>query len=335
MSPELLEKLAGRRVVASISGGKDSAALSLHLRELGIEHDRVFLDTGWEHASTYEYLRGPLTTAIGPIVELRGPRLMEDLIRHKGMFPSRVRRFCTEELKVFPMQRHLKALTDEGHDVINAVGIRNDESAARASAQEWEWSDGFDCEVWRPLVKWTVLDVVAIHQRHGLRPNPLYLRGAERVGCWPCIHARKDEVRNIAEIDPAAIDRLRALEAEVGEKARQRYERDRAAWIANPDPEPPPADEAARKRWAAKKRRLEGPFAPPAWFQARIEDPEGGFPSWPIDKVVEWSRTSRGGTQFEMFAAAGRDQGCMRWGLCETSAPAANDAPAGADPGAA
>jgi 3'-phosphoadenosine 5'-phosphosulfate sulfotransferase (PAPS reductase)/FAD synthetase len=81
---ELSERLAGRRVIASVSGGKDSAAMCLWLREQGIEHDRVFMDTGWEHDLTYEYLRGPLTALLGPIVEIRAPLLMEDLIRKKG-----------------------------------------------------------------------------------------------------------------------------------------------------------------------------------------------------------------------------------------------------------
>lgn len=63
----LLTRLRGRRVIASISGGKDSAAMSLYLHELGIEHERVFLDTGWESPITYEYLRGELPKVIGPI----------------------------------------------------------------------------------------------------------------------------------------------------------------------------------------------------------------------------------------------------------------------------
>jgi hypothetical protein len=96
---DLTVKLAGRRVVASVSGGKDSAAMSFWLTEQGIEHDRVFCDTGWEHTKTYDYLRGELTSVIGPIVEIRGDLLMPDLVRKKGMFPSRTRRFCTEELK--------------------------------------------------------------------------------------------------------------------------------------------------------------------------------------------------------------------------------------------
>lgn len=284
---ELKAKINGRRVVASISGGKDSAAMSLYLTELGIEHDRVFMDTGWEHEATYDYLRGPLTDKLGPITWLEPKRKMEELILHKGMFPSRVRRFCTQELKVFPMKHHIKALQDRGDDVVNTVGIRAGESEARSKMPEWEWQDGFDCEVWRPLIRWSEQDVIDIHKRHGLTPNPLYLQGAERVGCWPCIYARKEEVRLIAMIDPARIDRVRELERLVSLKAHDRA--------------------------AAKGEVLDNN---PAWFQAK----NGGTGEcWPIDTVVQWSKTSRGGKQFELFAAGERDAGCMRWGLCETN----------------
>jgi 3'-phosphoadenosine 5'-phosphosulfate sulfotransferase (PAPS reductase)/FAD synthetase len=294
---ELLEKLAGRRVVASISGGKDSGALSLHLQELGIEHERVFLDTGWEHPSTYEYLRGPLTQALGPIAELRAPLQMEELVLKKAMFPSRKVKWCTEQLKLIPMQEHIKRLQDEGREVVDAVGIRREESTSRSTAAEWEWSDTFDCEIWRPLVAWTEADVIAIHQRHGLRPNPLYLQGAKRVGCWPCIFAKKAEIRLIADLDPARIDRLRALEAKVTEAQHAKI-----------------------------RARGEEPYGPAGWFQQQAQDANGKYPARAIDEVVAWSRTSRGGAQFEMFAAAGRDQGCMRWGLCDTGAAPVADA---------
>jgi len=36
--------------VLSLSGGKDSTAAALWLREQGIPHVRLFMDTGWEHA---------------------------------------------------------------------------------------------------------------------------------------------------------------------------------------------------------------------------------------------------------------------------------------------
>jgi 3'-phosphoadenosine 5'-phosphosulfate sulfotransferase (PAPS reductase)/FAD synthetase len=210
---------------------------------------------------------------------------------HKGMMPSRLLRWCTSETKVRPVAKWCDSLDTE---VVNVVGIRNEESAARADLGEWEWSDDFDRWTWRPIIRWTLQDVIDIHARHGLAPNPLYLRGAERVGCWPCIFARKAEIRFIADTDPVRIEVIRRLEAHVARFARERIE-------------------AAGK---AQKH------TDPTWFQADratlAADGRTGW-WWPIDNVVEWSRTSRGGKQMELFAASPRDAGCVRWGLCDTA----------------
>ena len=299
---DIVERLAGRRVVASISGGKDSAAMSLYLTELGIEHERVFLDTGWESDLTYAYLRDELPRVLGPIRWVSAPRQMEDLIRHRGMFPSRLKRFCTQELKVFPMAAYLRSLLDAGHDVVNTVGIRAQESEARACLSEWEWEATFDCEVWRPLLRWTEAEVINIHKRHGLRPNPLYLLGASRVGCWPCIYARKSEIRLLAETDPARVVRLRVLESEVGEQAAERAARDGRSLAC-----------------------------PPSWFQSRLSTrrPDGTRDGtcWPIDRVVAWSKTAFRGIgdapSADEFLFSAQQDGCMRWGMCETAPPAA------------
>jgi 3'-phosphoadenosine 5'-phosphosulfate sulfotransferase (PAPS reductase)/FAD synthetase len=152
---------------------------------------------------------------------------------------------------------------------------------------EWEWTEAFDCEVWRPILDWSEEDVIAIHKRHRLMPNPLYLMGARRVGCWPCINARKAEIKLIADTDPERIDRIRSLEADVSAAQRAR---------AAAKGEPPPPNDAG-------------------WFQS----PLGRTGEcWPIDEVAMWSRTARGGQQFELFAPDPSEEGCMRWGLCET-----------------
>lgn len=272
------EKLGTRRVVASVSGGKDSAALSLHLRDLGIEHERVFMDTGWEHPATYEYLRGPLTAVLGPITEIRGPETFAELVGRKGIFPARNKRFCTEELKVKPMQRHLAALADVA-DIVNAVGIRRAESKARSEMPEWEWSDGFDCEVWRPLVTWSTADVLAIHERHGLPLNPLYALGATRVGCWPCIHARKSEIALVARVDPARIQQIAQQEAALN---------DRALTSGKPG------------------------FVERTMFSYH-DGASRHFPL-PIYQAVSWAQSKRGEWQ-----PAGAAEGCMRHGICETA----------------
>lgn len=326
------KRIADRVVVASVSGGKDSAAMSLYLTELGIEHRRVFMDTGWEHEATYDYLRGELTRVLGPIEEIRATEQMEELVRRKGMFPSRQRRFCTTELKIKPMRIYLDAVEPEA---LNVIGIRAEESAARAKLPAWEWSSEFDCEVWRPLLDWKLDQVIEIHKRHGLRPNPLYLMGASRVGCWPCIMARKGEIRLIADTDPKRIDRLRVLETEVTVKALERYpdyveserkehEERRAnaqACMAAFEAGVP----IELEQYASAKAVLEidfrpRPFAGRSWFQA----PTGRTLTMPIDDVVAWSRTPHGMPhavgQGELFTPGVSEDGCMRWGMCETAA---------------
>lgn len=312
-SQELIDRLDGRRVVASISGGKDSAAMSLWLTEQGIDHDRVFIDTGWEHAITYQYLRGPLAAKLGPIIEIKAlaavdvpidslrPRVRAALasgsalvarILHKGMFPSKRRRFCTQETKAFVIRDYIAKRQDAGEEIVNTVGIRAAESTARSHLLEWEHSSDLDCDVWRPLIAWSEREVIEIHQRHGLAPNPLYLQGASRVGCWPCIYARKSEIRHIADSDPERIELLRELEADVSDLAAARY--------------------------AVKGETFESlGYVRPSFFQAPL-GPSGE--PWPIDRVVEWSRTIRGGREEDrqelLFAA--HNDGCMRWGLCDT-----------------
>ncbi|MBL8659772.1 MAG: phosphoadenosine phosphosulfate reductase family protein [Rhodospirillales bacterium] len=138
-----------------------------------------------------------------------------DLCVLKGRFPSADVRFCTSELKVIPIyeQAILPALEETGY-VESWQGVRADESRARASmAPVVDLGGGVF--VVRPILRWRVEDVFEAHSAVGLAPNPLYLGGVSRVGCMPCIMARKDELLAIARRWPEEIDRVEAWEERV------------------------------------------------------------------------------------------------------------------------
>jgi len=255
--------------------------MCLYLREKGIEYRAVHLDTGWEHPATDEYVREVLEPAIGPITWIQPPMGMLDLIHSKAMFPSRVRRFCTQQLKVLPFIRWAEEAYD-GEPIINAIGIRKAESKARSGLPAVQSSEYG--ATWRPILRWSVDDVIAIHRRHGLRANPLYYKGAHRVGCWPCIFSRKSEIRMVADMTPEVIDKIRDLELGVTEKAKARYE-------------------AKGKPWNG----------PRAFFSMKAR---GKHTMTPIDDVVLWSRTAHGGKQLMLIDMPDRT-GCMQWGFCD------------------
>lgn len=62
------------RHVLSLSGGKDSTALAVYMRDKVPEMEYVFMDTGEELAETYEYLERIESYLGKPIVRLKNNR---------------------------------------------------------------------------------------------------------------------------------------------------------------------------------------------------------------------------------------------------------------------
>jgi 3'-phosphoadenosine 5'-phosphosulfate sulfotransferase (PAPS reductase)/FAD synthetase len=307
--------------LVSVSGGKDSTATYLKAMESGRPFRAVFADTGNEHEATYEYVSRLADRTGGPVVEVVRADFSRQLAKHrdyvlrewprqgipqgtvdraaalheptgnpfldlcisKGRFPSRMAQFCTGELKEIPITFQVVGPMLRKGLVLQWLGIRADESLHRAKQPLW---NRHDCgsHVWRPIFSWTVEDVWAMHRRHALLPNPLYAQGMGRVGCMPCINCRKDELRQIADRFPEHIDRIEQWESLLKE---------------------------ANKNGSAT-------FFPAVKDPTDVDRP-GTYSG--VRTLVEWSRTGRGGRQYDIFMAEQRGGGCNSdLGLCERSA---------------
>lgn len=205
--------------VVCFSGGKDSTALLLWARENLPDFTAVFCDTGWEHPITYAYVEEINGTVLGgKLVTLKSQKYASgfvSLCELKGRVPSVKARFCTDALKVRPMIEWLKKLDD---DVTVFQGIRADESHSRSKMPAREWSDDYDAWIERPLLAWSAAQCFELMAERGVKPNPLYLMGARRVGCFPCVMVNQRELKAFlagplgAELRSRVLD----LEARVG-----------------------------------------------------------------------------------------------------------------------
>jgi 3'-phosphoadenosine 5'-phosphosulfate sulfotransferase (PAPS reductase)/FAD synthetase len=219
-----------------------------------------------------------------------------DLCIWKGRFPSTKARFCSEELKRNPIIAQVqRPLLDSGADVISWQGVRADESENRRNLPENECKEidaHTGAELWnfRPILQWTVDDVFAMHRKHGIKPNPLYQQGMGRVGCMPCIHARKDELLEIGLRFPEEIDRVAEWEFIVGEASK----RDMATFFAT--------------------AQLAGP-------QQTSDSADISLATHGVWQAIEWAKTGRGGRQYDMFRVDGEQADaplCTSiYGLCE------------------
>ncbi|MEX6151294.1 phosphoadenosine phosphosulfate reductase domain-containing protein [Providencia hangzhouensis] len=213
-----------------------------------------------------------------------------DLCMWKGRFPSTKDRFCTFELKHEPIRQQivLPAL-DKFDDVISWQGVRAQESPARATLPIWE--DDADntagLSVYRPILNWTHEQVFALAKKHGIKPNPLYQQGCSRVGCMPCIHARKSELAEIFTRFPDEIKRVSEWENLVAACSRRGNS---TFFPATQDP-------------VKKERRIEC---------ITVE-------SHGIETYRDWALTSRGGRQFDLLADENANHACssVYAGVCE------------------
>lgn len=243
---------------------------------------------GARHIWTAEAARGALE-----VLHPTGNPFLDMCLIH-GRFPSTRVRFCSEELKRDPITKQVhQPILAAGDDIISWQGVRADESPSRALLPENEMklvhASGAEFWNYRPILKWTVEQVFAMHAKHGVDPNPLYKLGMGRVGCMPCIHAKKDELLEISRRFPEEVERVARWESMV-----QRASKTGTATFFAMD----------------KTGHQDGRTALDAI-------PE----NFGVAQVIKWAQTGKGGKTFDMFRQSGEQEDgplCTSiYGLCE------------------
>ena len=219
----------GALVAINHSGGKDSQCMTILLSRL-VPREQLLVvhaplgEVEWPDAQTLIEATIPddVPLILAPVTS--GKSLLES-IEARGRFPSASVRWCTSSHKRGPIERELR------HDLrshprfagrlVNAMGLRADESAARARKTPWKRSDrnsraGRTWFDWLPIFDLSTDDVFRIIRDAGQSPHWAYAAGMSRLSCSFCILASRADLRRAAELRPDLYRKYTELEQRIG-----------------------------------------------------------------------------------------------------------------------
>lgn len=196
------------RHVLLVSGGKDSTALALYMRdkhpEMHVEY--VFCDTHKELEETYEYLT-KIEAFLGKEIVRLSSRAGERGFDHwlevyGGYLPSPSMRWCTKKLKIEPFEKYV------GDDPVRLyVGIRADEHREGYVSTKPNIEPVFPFKE-DGITKQDVLDILE-DSGVGL---PEYYSWRTRSGCYFCFFQRRNEWVGLKEKHPDLFERAKGYE---------------------------------------------------------------------------------------------------------------------------
>jgi 3'-phosphoadenosine 5'-phosphosulfate sulfotransferase (PAPS reductase)/FAD synthetase len=199
------------RHVLGISGGRDSAALAVHMRqtrpELKLEY--FFTDTGKELPEVYDFL-GRLEGFLGvPIQRLNPERDFDFWLReYRNFLPSVRTRWCTRQLKLKPFEDWIRPDLDAGVKIFSYVAIRADENH-----REGLTATHPNLQVVLPLRERGIDKDGVLELLEGAGIGlPEYYRWRSRSGCTFCFFQQKIEWVNLMRQHPDAFEEAKRYE---------------------------------------------------------------------------------------------------------------------------
>lgn len=203
--------MSDERHILGISGGRDSAALAVYMRqnhpEIDIEY--FFTDTGKELPEVYDFLN-KLEGFLGkPINRLNPDRDFDFWLAEYGHFlPSAKTRWCTRQLKLRPLNLWLRDDLEKGVAVHSYVAIRADEPNRLGYKPQHP-----NMAVHFPLRDAGIDKTGVIEMLKDTDiGEPEYYRWRSRSGCTFCFFQQKIEWVRLMEEHPEAFEEARAYE---------------------------------------------------------------------------------------------------------------------------
>jgi hypothetical protein len=199
------------RHVLGLSGGRDSAALAVYMRQNHPEIDAeyFFTDTGKELPEVYTFL-GRLEGFLGkPILRLNPDRDFDFwLTQYKSFLPSPKTRWCTRQLKIRPFEEWVRPALAKGDVITSYVAIRSDEDY-----REGYTSTNANLKVRLPFREDGIdkAGVIEILEASGVG-LPDYYRWRSRSGCTFCFYQQKIEWVRLIDEHPDAFEDAKAYE---------------------------------------------------------------------------------------------------------------------------
>lgn len=199
------------RHVLGVSGGRDSAALAVFMRQNypALEIEYFFTDTGKELPEVYDFL-GRLEGFLGKPIERLNPDRDFDfwLSQYKNFLPSPQTRWCTRMLKIRPFEAWLRKDLDLGVKITSYVAIRADENHREGHSSTHE-----NLRVRLPFreVGIDLSGVKELLDGSGVG-LPAYYRWRTRSGCTFCFYQQKIEWVRLREEHPEAFEEAKGYE---------------------------------------------------------------------------------------------------------------------------
>lgn len=236
------------RHILSLSGGKDSAALAVYMRDRVPEMEYIFHDSGKELPETYDYL-GRLEAVLGKKIIPTAPRGTFDhwLKVYGDMLPSNHRRWCTKMLKLKPFETYVG--TDP---VINYVGLRADEDREGYISHKPNITAVYPFRE-DGLVR---ADIIRILEESGLGLPSYMTWGRTRSGCFFCFYQQRIEWVRLKEQHPDLFEQAKEYEARSAERGEP------FSWNANEsltDLERPARMAEIQRNWEESRARKSAP----------------------------------------------------------------------------